>query len=58
MAFSTPFEGVRFVETSVVTVTSTKNHTLRSTRILSIKLLINVPKDSARAVSQMSCYVL
>ena len=58
MAFSTAFEEVCHA-TSVVTITSTKNQTLRSTRILSITLLINVlPNDSARAVSQISCYDL
>ena len=55
MAFSTAFEEVCHA-TSVVTITSTKNQTLRSTRILSIKLLINVPKDFTGAASQLSCY--
>ena len=54
-AFSTAFEEVCHA-TSAVTITSTKNQTLRSTRILSIKLLINVPKDSTGAASQLSCY--
>ena len=56
MAFSTAFEEVCHA-TSAVAITSTKNQTLRSTRILSITLLIKVPQDSAHAVSQMSCYV-
>ena len=55
MAFSTAFEEVCHA-TSVVTITSTKNQTLRSTRILSITLLISVPNVPALAVSQMSCY--